>query len=293
MRFIPDAVSAKLSVAALKAGKHSPTLLFAGGVVGVVGAAVWACRSTLKIEAVLEETQQSLNEIKLMDHQGYSEQDRVKDRAVVTLRGFLSITKLYGPPILLGAASVAALAGSHALLNKRNAALTAAYAAVAKGFSDYRGRVIDDLGEETDRKYLRGGVEETVSEEKDGKKVKTKQKIATSPSVYGRLFNEGNPNYKSMAEYNIMFIRGVENYLNDRLQAHGHVLLNDAYQELGFERTSEGCVVGWVLNGDGDGYIDFGIFDEDEALRIHDYVIGREGELYLDFNVDGVVYDKI
>jgi hypothetical protein len=67
---------------------------------------------------------------------------------------------------------------------------------------------------------------------------------------------------------------------------------------LGFERSMAGQVVGWV-DGNGDGYVDFGIFGAkiqgDEALVAErlDFLNGQTDSVILDFNVDGIVYDLI
>jgi hypothetical protein len=294
MKFVPNAVSSKLAVAALKAQKHSPTLLFAGGVVGVAATVVLACRATLKVDAILKVAESKLEDIEDLKHEHYSENDRRKDEIIVRVQAFMSITKLYGPALLVGVASIAALAGSHNILTKRNAAITAAYAALDKGFKEYRARVVDDLGDLKDQEYLRGlQVQKVVKTDASGKKTQDDALVPTGVSPYGILFREGNPNWQRQPEYNYLFLRGIQNMANDRLQAKGFLLLNDVYDDLGIDRTPAGCVVGWLANGDGDGYVDFGIFDDKDALRIHDYITGREGELYLDFNVDGVVYEKI
>ena len=61
---------------------------------------------------------------------------------------------------------------------------------------------------------------------------------------------------------------------------------------LGLPRSKEGAVVGWVKNGDGDGYVDFGVFDNDVWIATQ-FVNGQERSIWLDFNVDGVIFDKI
>lgn len=76
---------------------------------------------------------------------------------------------------------------------------------------------------------------------------------------------------------------------NDRLHARGHLFLNEVYEALGLPHTQAGAVVGWVV-GNGDNFVDFGLYTG-EAAR--DFVNGREGSILLDFNVDGIVYDKI
>ena len=61
---------------------------------------------------------------------------------------------------------------------------------------------------------------------------------------------------------------------------------------IGVPRSKAGSVVGWILIGNvRDNWIDFGIWDDDDNVR--DFINGREGSILLDFNVDGVIYDKI
>jgi hypothetical protein len=67
------------------------------------------------------------------------------------------------------------------------------------------------------------------------------------------------------------------------------VFLNEIYDSLGFKRTRAGQVVGWVANGTGDNFIDFGLF---EAASV-DFAQGFEAAIILDFNVDGIIYDLL
>jgi hypothetical protein len=72
------------------------------------------------------------------------------------------------------------------------------------------------------------------------------------------------------------------------------VFLNEVYDMVGVPRSKAGAVVGWLLspNGGTDNFVNFGVFDgRTEVAR--DFVNGREGAILLDFNVDGVIYDKI
>lgn len=295
MKFVPNVVSSKLGRQALLAQKHSPTILFAGGVVGVVATTVLACRATLKLDQVLEDTQKHLNDARNLQHQNYSEHDRQQDMAYIYIRASVKVAKLYSPAILVGAASIGALAGSHNILSKRNAALTAAYAAVEKGLREYHQRVVDEFGEDKARELRYGSEERTVVEETDKgtKKVQVKHVTENGHSPYARFFDEMNKNWNPNPEYNIMFLRCQQNYANDRLRAKGHLLLNDVYDMLGMERTKAGCVVGWVWNDQGDDFVDFGVWEDGNMERVHDFMVGRERAVLLDFNVDGVVYDKI
>lgn len=295
---LSGAVTRNFARSLLVAQKHSPTILFAAGVVGVVATTVTACKATLKLEEVISEASENLETAKNLQHDDYSERDRQKDVAYIYIQSAAKLGKLYGPSIILGSLSIAALSGSHNILTRRNAALTAAYAAIEKSFKDYRKRVISEFGSDKDRE-LRYGTETksiNITDANGNTKKKTVSVVSsTSPSPYARFFDETNRNWSPTPEYNVMFLRGQQNWANDRLRARGHLTLNDVYDELGLERTKAGFVVGWLWDNEnaGDGYVDFGIFSDNSLQRMHDFVTGREGVILLDFNVDGVIYDKI
>ena len=60
---------------------------------------------------------------------------------------------------------------------------------------------------------------------------------------------------------------------------------------LGLPRSKAGQIVGWVV-GEGDGYIDFGI-DSLINEKAREFVNGYEPAIFLDFNVNGIIYDLI
>lgn len=296
MKFIPNAVSVKIARQALLAKKHSPVILFGAGVVGMVGTVVSASTATLKLEETLKETQENFSKAKSLRDQGrddYTEQDYQKDMGILYARGAVAVCKLYAPAICLGVVSVAALTGSHVILTKRNTALMGAYAVLEKGFKEYRQRVEDEFGEEKERELRYDLQTETAKNPVTGKDEEVKVAGPNSGySIYARFFDELCKDWSNVPEYNVMFLRAAENYFNHRLTSVGHVFLNEVYDHIDVPRTKQGAVVGWVLDGDGDNYIDFGIFNSNrEGAR--DFVNGREGAILLDFNVDGLVYDKI
>lgn len=289
---IPQAVSQKIARQALVAEMNSPQILFGAGIAGMIGSTVLACRATLKIEEVLDKADRDMNVAMRLDHPDYKEKDYRRDRRIITVRTGAEIVKLYSPAVVLGGVSVAALAQSQSILNKRNAALTAAYAALDKGFKDYRQRVVEKYGEEEDRNFRYASREVEIVDEAGKKRTVTRIDPDQTPSIYARFFDPFSPSWCKNPEYNLIFLKAQQNYSNDLLKARGHVFLNEVYDMLGIPRSKAGSVVGWVIMGEGsDNYIDFGIFEDNDAVR--DFVNGREGSILLDFNVDGVIYDKI
>jgi Family of unknown function (DUF6353) len=295
MNLVPVAIANQIARNTLHLQKSSPQILFGAGVVGVVSSTVLACRATLKAEEVLQTHKERMTLVKTMEiSDEYSDQDQRKDVTIVYTKTVVEMLKLYAPAIIVGGIAIAALTSSNRILTRRNAGLTAAYSALDKGFRQYRARVIDKYGEEEDRNFRYGSQEVEILNEKTGRKKKVDRVDPTGVSGYARFFDPLNSNWSRDPEYNLVFLKCQQNYANEMLRARGHVLLNDVYDSLGIPRSKAGAVVGWVLNknNEGDNYISFGIFDQN-TQEIRDFVNGYEGSILLDFNVDGVVYDKI
>ena len=279
----------------LKLQKHSPEILMAAGITGIVVGTVMACRATRKLDNVIDEQHdekiyvEDLYSEGEIDHKEYQ-----KNLTKVYAKTGLKIAKLYGPAVTLQIASIGCILGSHGIMKKRNVALMAAYKAVEQSFNDYRQRVIEEFGEEKDYDLKHGIQHEKVKVDEDGKKViKTLNKAdPNSISQYARFFDAASKEWQGIPEYDLMFLKSQQNYMNDLLHARGHVFLNEVYDALGLERSRAGAVVGWILTKDGDNFVDFGIFDGDRP-RTRAFVNGTEENILLDFNVDGVIYDLI
>ena len=305
---IKDTITKTFGKIKFGAIKYSPEILVVAGVVGVVASAVIACKATTKLDDILEQTKTDVDKIhECVDRtdlaEPYTEDDSKKDLAIVYIQTGVKLVKLYAPAVILGALSITSIIGSHYILKKRNVALAAAYATVDKGFKEYRKRVAEKIGDEAE-KELRYGIkantiEETVTDE-DGREIKVEKNVTETsllPSPYAKIYDELNPNWERDSDYNLMYIRNVENKFNDKLKAYGYVFLNDVYEALGFPKTKTGQVVGWVYNPDnpeheGDNYIDFGLYNLNRQ-KANDFVNGYEYSVILDFNVDGNIMNKI
>lgn len=307
-----------LTRGATKAGlvlkKHSPTILTVTGVVGMVGAGVLACRSTLKANEVVERHRDRLSKIHeakelwdngdtVVEGTEYSDEDYRKDIVVAYSKTVLDFAKLYGPAILTAAVSIASILSGHNILRKRNLALSAAYAAVDKAFKEYRDRVRKELGEDEDYHFRTGAervkmTEVTTDENGNTKKEKVdvfdvKTEGDGTPSMYARFFDEYSPYWQKDPVYNKAFLKARQNEANDRLHINGVLFLNTVYEMLGLPPTKEGAVVGWLLGKEQkDGFVDFGIFNN-RSPEVRRFVNGDERSVLLDFNVDGVIFDKL
>lgn len=288
-----------------KLKKASPEILIVAGIAGVVTSTVMACKATTKandITSSLKEDMDKIHQASEMENVDYTAEDMKKDTAIVYTQAAVKFVKLYGPSVVLGAASIACIVGSHNILRKRNVALAAAYTAVDKGFKEYRSRVVERFGEELD-KELRYNVkakefEETTVDSK-GKEKKVKKTVDVADpnqySDYARVFDNGSYGWSKDPESNLIFLKHQQNWANDLLKAKGHLFLNEVYDMLSIPRTKAGQVVGWIYDENhpvGDNFVDFGIYNLN-IEKARDFVNGYERSIVLDFNVDGPILDMI
>lgn len=303
----------KLSRSAHKVGfklkKHSPEILVTVGVIGTVASAVMACKATLKVHDIVEETKETVNKIHEAveqekhtdDGELYTQEIANKDLTIVYGQTAWKFVKLYGPAIALGATSLACILASNNIMRKRNAALAAAFTAVDTSFKEYRGRVIDRFGKQLDRE-LRYNIKtqevvETVVDEEGNETTVTTTVETVDPSInhdiYSVIYCEGCTGWSKNPMLNKVFLMQQQKNATEKLKWNHFLSLNEVYDMLGLPRTPYGQFAGWVYTEDssvGDNYVDFGIFDDPNDERKCAFVNGQERSIILDFNCIGDAY---
>lgn len=282
--------------AALVLKKHSPEILVFLGIGGTVTGAVMACKATRKLDDVLADHTERVETAKKQDP------DNKKELTKAYAHTGVQLMKLYGPSFTVGALSVSSILAGNNILRKRNVALAAAYAAVDQGFKDYRGRVVERFGAETDNELRHNlhkeKIEETVEDE-NGKKKKVRREITVAgdgaPSDYARFFAKGEAKAAEINDdYNLLFLKSQQELANHILRAKGFLFLNDVYEMLGIDPSIPGQMVGWVYDkndaANGDNYVDFRI---QEVYRKNSDEPGDYRKVFLiDPNVDGGILER-
>lgn len=263
--------SQMLSKTTFKLKKASPTIIIVGAAIGGVTAAVLACKATIKAQDILNEhntavktihtTKEQIEQgvIQLDEGESYTEKDFKNDITTTYVQTGLKLAKVYAPAVTLGAVSLGCMFGSHHIMSKRNASLTAAYIALDKAFEEYKSRVSDRFGSRVQEELEHNikaveleskstneqGVEETIKEYKD---------IAmqhTSP--YTCIFDETVDTWQPDNMMNRTYLFLMEQSANKRLRTQGHLFLNDVLASLGTHggvtlKTPEGQIVGWIYD---------------------------------------------
>ena len=296
-----DKIKSFAGVAKFKVTKASPEILMFVGGATIVGGVIVACKQTIKAVEIMEDHDKTMNAIEEATEQSeklnYNVEDRKRDLITLHVQTGLKLAKTYAPAVALVGTGLLCFAYSHRIIKKRNLDLMAAYAALDKAYKEYRKRVADKIGEEEEKaiyyNYERQDIKdvEGVEDCKDAKVFNADGSSVDGYSVYSRFFDETSELYSRDPLTNKMTLINVQNWANRVLNTRGYLFLNEVYTELGFDITPEGQIVGW-LKGNGDGYVDFKIFNGYRRPN-REFVNGLEPVVLLDFNVDGPIYDKI
>ena len=208
--------------AVVAARTHTPLILTATAVAGVVTTAVLAAKASRKAEKVYEETENK---------------EIPKDRAAAALQYAQTTWKCWLPPIGSGVVTIASIIMAHYTQQKRYAALMALYVVGEKAFSEYRDSIEEVVDKNTAQKIREKAAEKGVNRDQEALESHIFDRGETClvyDSFSGRYF-----------KCDIETIRRAENTFNKNLIDHLYGSLNELYTEIGIEGVGAGEEVGW------------------------------------------------
>lgn len=281
-----------------RVSKHAPTILSVGASIGVVATSALAWRAGRTFEDVeyrnferVKDCQDRTDEVPKIER---------KNRMLFALDAARHIA----PTVIVGGTTIALIYFSNSISRKRLAALSAAYVAVQNAFDNYKKKMVDTLGKETVDKIVAPQLpntgrtaEEILADDNPNDASDVLDAVlamVNECSPYARIISETSSTaWDPNEDYTTMNLTEIQAWANRRLQKKGHLFLNEVLDQLGLSRMKAGALVGWLKNGDGDGYVSFGDIEGSiyrvpdlERKAIHSNVV-------VDFNVDGVIWDKI
>ena len=284
--------------------KHAPTILSVAASAGVVATGYLAWQAGTRFEDVEGRDWERRKE-------AIRNSDNIPDEEVpayerkLRILFILDTAKSVAPAVVVGGATIAMIYFSNSISKKRLAALGAAYAVLQNAFDGYKKTMVDALGKETVEKIIRPKLpnynktaEEILSSDNKSDAANVADAVIASIrdlSPYSRIITEESSNcWDEHEDYTSENIAAVQLWANRRLERKGHLFLNEVYDQLGLSRTREGSVVGWLKNSEnGDGYVSFGDYDAN-IYRVPSEDYSRvDSNFILDFNVDGMIWDKI
>jgi hypothetical protein len=311
---IKETIMSAGSKALFKVKKASPELLIFGGIITGGYATYKLCKQTLKVTEIVDETKETLEKIHTQEDKlnngeepkyeengelvPYTEEVAKRDKFIAYLQCGTKIAKNYAPAVGLYILSIAMILGGFKIIKGRYVATMGVLTATQNSFKEYRKKIADKYGKNIDLETLLGVEHTTETEEEVDKKgnIKVKEtekhtatKSRDDDSDFTRLFDELNAKtWKNDPVANFTFLKSVEKWCTNRLRTRGHLFLNEVYDALGMEHTKTGALCGWILDGNGDDFVDFGL---DGIPREWDWY--EEPNMWLNFNCEGAIYDKI
>ena len=319
-----------LSVTKFKIKKNSPAIFTVLGIAGLVGAGVMDCVATKKIEESenkkdykeLKERSKEINktiennkrelgankhnfsEEKIVEIENEIKEQETELRKLdieAKVKYYSFILLSYAPSIILGGISILSILQGQKILKNRNAMLGSAYIALDESYKKFVKKTKEVIGEDKFDEIMhdvKTEIKQTTTKDENGKKVKnevvTKKLGLDNISPYAKYFNSDSAYFQKDMNYNLLFLKKQEQYANELLRAEGYVFLNTVYEMLDLPKTAAGQQVGWMISNKedhpGDNYIDFGLYVNN---RNEDFINCKSDYALLDFNVDGVIFDKI
>lgn len=199
---------------------NMPLLLTSMAVTGVVSTAVLAVRATP--EAIRE----------------IWDAESEHDRKITNLEKARLTWRHYVPAAFVGGVTITAMIGVHSVSTKRQAAIAGLYSLTERAYSEYRNRVIEEIGEKKD-KAIRDDIQKSRIENNP---VSSSSEIIITgagdhlcyDSITGRYF-----------ESNIEKIKSAQNEINAKCINEMYASQNDFYRMIDLPITPFGEEIGW------------------------------------------------
>lgn len=267
----------------IRNAKGTPKAMMIGGVSVIVASGVLACVRTMKLEGIVDEVRDNVEECKSFKEDGehcfnpntgeteeYTPAMYRKDVTHIWFKGAKEVAKLYLPSILGTGIGIAMVSGSHKIMDDRLTQTTLAFTCLSESFQKYRQNVIFDQGEEADKRYMIGletkrNLEMNVIDPETGEVKTIKEKkidlindVSRIASPYAVILSDAKW-WTSDLNYNTCHINAFLRILQADLDMNNYLYLYDVYKAYGMiqylspEAIAMSHQVGWIKGyGDDD-----------------------------------------
>ena len=202
--------------------KNSTTILACIGAIGVIATTVTAVKATPKAMELLNKAESEKGE-------------ELTKMEVIATAG-----PAYIPSLVIGASTIACIFGINVLNKRQQASLVSAYALADSTYKEYRGKVKELLGEETDNR-----IRDAIAKDKRDEEVTGYVPGLGSLPLSGEKLLFYDEYRKSYFEATMQEVLNAEYHLNRNFTMRGNASLNEFYSFLGLEPTDFGEVLGW------------------------------------------------
>ena len=196
--------------------RASPTILSCIAAIGTVATAVLAVKATPK---AIEYIQMNTG----YNHDGVMEVPSKEEIVKATWKNYI-------PAVAVGLGTIVCILSANGLNRKQQATITSAYVLLENAYKEYKNKLKDIYGEETDTEVRKAVAKDNYTGDPDV----TDGKLLFYDEYSNQYFE------RTMEE-----VIDAEYHLNREFILEGDVKLNKFYELLGLPGTELGAVVGW------------------------------------------------
>ncbi len=240
------------SLASIK--KHSPEILTAIGITGMIASTVLAVKATPKATNIINSKKEE-----------YEEED------IPNIELVKAVWKYYVPSVVLTASSAVCIVCAGTINVKRNIALSTAYTITEKTLTNFKNKATEMLGEEKVEEIKTEIAKDQIKDKQSSDIIiSSKGDILCYDVAFDRLFKS-----------DIATIEKAVNRVNKDMLDEMYVSLNDLYYELGIKNIPIGDDVGWNINtGLIEVYFSAMLTDDDIPCVVLNYSVSPKCNFY-------------
>lgn len=222
--------------------KNAGTILSVMGSIGVVATAITAARAAPKA-------------IKLLDDAREEKGSKLSKMEIAQI-GF----KTYLPVGLVSAATITCIMSANVLSHNKQANITSAYALLDQSYKDYRRKVIEMYGEETDHKIIEAIAVDRAQEVHISASYMFDNVDLSLDDRSGKPALWYEEYSKRFFEATIEQILSAEYHLNRNYILRGCATINEMYDFFGLDPVEWGDDLGWEPMDESEFWIEFNHF---------------------------------
>lgn len=222
--------------------KNAGTILSVMGSIGVVATAITAARAAPKA-------------IKLLDDAREEKGSKLSKMEIAQI-GF----KTYLPVGLVSVATITCIMSTNVLSRNKQANITSAYALLDQSYKDYRRKVIEMYGEETDHKIIEAIAMDRAKEVRISASYMCDNVDLSLDDSSGKPVLWYEEYSKRFFEATLEQILSAEYHLNRNYIIRGCATINEMYDFFGLDPVEWGDDLGWEPMNEGEFWIEFNHF---------------------------------
>lgn len=232
---------------------NSPAILTAIGVTGVITTAYFTGKASFKAASILEAADEEKRTT------GY-----VRGYGLTPREKFELLWKLYIPAVATGVGTITCIIMANRIGTRRAAAMASAYVMSERAFTEYKEKVVEQLGEKREQKIR----DEIQQERMDRDGVTLSPLPAGSRKVWCKDAWSGRYFPGSME-----IIKKAQNDTNHEVLSYGYASLTDFYSRLGLEGTKDSDNLGWNSDKMMDVTFTTALSDDQEPVLVMDFAV--------------------